>query len=188
MSPGKPVVVVTGIAGNLGQRLLKQLADFDVAGVDLYAPRGAAYGRFERADLAEERSCGQLVSLLRETHAVAVVHLAFVIDPVRTGVLDPDRMWQINVAGTARVMEAIAEVNRMGGQVRRFIFPSSVSAYGSHLPPRVNEAYPLRGHTLAYAIHKREADEVVRSRAPSLGRCSAYILRPHIFGGASVEN
>ena len=34
------------------------------------------------------------------------------LDPVRAGVLDLDRMWQINVAGTARVMEAITEANR----------------------------------------------------------------------------
>ena len=35
-------------------------------------------------------------------------------------------MWQINVAGTARVMEAISVVNRTGGNIRQFIFPSSV--------------------------------------------------------------
>ena len=56
-----------------------------------------------------------MYELLRDTHAYAVIHLAFVIDPVRTGVLDVDRMWQINVAGTARVMEAVTEVNRTVG-------------------------------------------------------------------------
>jgi hypothetical protein len=34
MALGKPAVVVTGIAGNLGLRLLSHLADFDVIGID----------------------------------------------------------------------------------------------------------------------------------------------------------
>ena len=63
-------------------------------------------------DLGDEDSCRQLFLLLRDSRAEAVVHLAFVLDPVRAGVLDVDRMWQINVAGTARVMEAITEANR----------------------------------------------------------------------------
>ena len=41
---------------------------------------------------------------------------------------------------------------------------------------------------MTYAIHKRECDEVVRYRAESLGDCRSYILRPHIFTGASMQN
>ncbi len=182
-------VLVTGVAGNLGRRLVTQLSDFRIVGVDLFeAPADMQLPRFEIVDLGEESSCPQLVSLLRETNPVAVVHLAFVIDPVRTGVLELEPMWRINVAGTARVMEAIAEFNRTGGAVRRFIYPSSVSAYGSDLPGMVTEDYPLGGHTLPYAVHKREADEVVRQRAFWLGACSTWVLRPHIFAGASVQN
>jgi nucleoside-diphosphate-sugar epimerase len=112
-----------------------------------------------------------------------------VIDPVRTGVLDVDRMWRINVAGTARVMEAITEVNRSSDDgIKQFIFPSSVSAYGPDLPAAATEDTPLAAHTLPYAIHKKESDEVVRQRCSALRGCSVYILRPHIFAGASVEN
>ena len=140
-------------------------------------------------DLGKEESTRQLHLLIREVQPVSVVHLAFVIDPQRTGVLDVDRMWQINVAGTARVMEAITEANRVGGAiVRQFIFPSSVSAYGSDLPNAVTEDAPLLAHTLPYAIHKRESDLVVQQRAPSLRGCGVFILRPHIFAGATVEN
>ncbi len=181
-------VLVTGAAGNLGVRLLPMLEGFHLVGLDLKPPAGDVPLRFEKADFGDEASCQQLIDLLRETNASAVVHLAFVIDPVRTGVLDLERQWQINVAGTARVMEAIAVVNRTGGAVRQFIYPSSVSAYGSKLPRQVSEDYPLGGHTLPYAIHKREADEVVQARAESLGACSTYLLRPHIFAGASVQN
>src|SRR6202521_3863245 len=139
-------------------------------------------------DLALEESCRELFLLLREARPVAVIHLAFVLDPVRTGVLDVDRMWQINVAGTARVMEAITEANRDDSIVGRFIFPSSVSVYGPDLPKPVSEDRPLGAHTLPYAMHKMERDKVVQQRAPALRGCSAYMLRPHIFAGASVEN
>jgi UDP-glucose 4-epimerase len=188
MGDQKPTVVVTGISGNLGTRLLPQLADFDVIGVDLNPPTTDLSLRFERMDLGEEKSCRELFHLLRDSRAAAVVHLAFVLDPVRTGVLDVNRMWQINVAGTARVMEAITEANRDESTVEKFIFPSSVSVYGSNLSEPAGEEHPLGAHDLPYAVHKMESDKVVQQRAPALRGCSAYMLRPHIFAGASVEN
>jgi nucleoside-diphosphate-sugar epimerase len=189
MTQGKPTVVVTGVSGNLGVRLLPQLADFSVIGIDMVPPKADAPIRFVRMDLGLEDSCRSLYNLFKETRPFSVVHLAFVIDPLRTGVVDVDRMWHINVAGTARVMEAITEANRNEDSgIRQFIFPSSVSAYGPDLPGPVTEEFALEAHTLPYAMHKKESDEVVQQRAPALRGCSAYILRPHIFAGASIEN
>ena len=188
MGDSKPTLVVTGISGNLGARLLPLLTGFDVIGVDLSPPATDLPLRFERMDLGEEESCRQLYFLLRDSRVSAVVHLAFVLDPVRTGILDRDRMWQINVAGTARVMEAITEANHESTTVQKFIFPSSVAAYGPDLDGPVTEEHALAAHTLPYAIHKMESDKVVQQRAPALRGCSAYMLRPHIFAGASVEN
>ncbi|HET9305862.1 MAG TPA: NAD-dependent epimerase/dehydratase family protein [Candidatus Sulfotelmatobacter sp.] len=185
----KPVVVVTGVSGNLGSRLLPLLGSFSVIGVDVSPPRTSAELQFESIDLGQESSTRTLFELLRDTRPFAVVHLAFVIDPVRTGVLDVDRMWQINVAGTARVMEAVTEVNRSSDDgIKQFIFPSSVSAYGPDLPAPATEDSALEAHTLPYAVHKKESDEVVQQRCTALRGCSVYILRPHIFAGASVEN
>jgi len=185
----KPVVVVTGVSGNLGSRLLPLLGSYSVIGVDVAPPETDGELQFERLDLGEESSTRTLYELLRDCHAHAVVHLAFVIDPVRTGVLDLERMWQINVAGTARVMEAVTEANRLADDVvKQFIFPSSVSAYGPSLPGSATEDSVLAAHTLPYAIHKKQSDEVVQQRSPALRGCSIYILRPHIFAGVSVEN
>src|SRR5215831_19511845 len=105
----KPTLMVTGVSGNLGLSLLKQLADFQVIGVDVREPlRTTDIFRFEKVDLAEERSCTQLLELMRAYRPEAVVHLAFVIDPLRAGGLDRRAMWQVNVVGTSRVLEAIA--------------------------------------------------------------------------------
>src|SRR5580698_5761724 len=189
MDTAKPTIIITGVSGNLGQRLVPQLSDYTVVGVDVMPPTHSTIDRFVPLDLGKEESARELLLLLREVQPTSVVHLAFVIDPQRSGVLDVDRMWRINVAGTARVMEAITEANRNSGTaIRQFIFPSSVSAYGSNLPAPVAEDAPLEAHTLPYAIHKRESDLVVQQRAPSLRGCGVFILRPHIFSGATVEN
>ncbi|MGA7891596.1 MAG: NAD-dependent epimerase/dehydratase family protein [Candidatus Sulfotelmatobacter sp.] len=189
MDTAKPSIIVTGVSGNLGQRLVQQLSDYAVVGIDVTPPTHSQVDRFVPLDLGREESTRELLLLLRELQPVSVVHLAFVIDPQRTGVLDVDRMWRINVAGTARVMEAITEANRTAGTtIRQFIFPSSVSAYGSDLPAPVTEDAPLGAHTLPYAIHKKESDLVVQQRAPALRGCGVFILRPHIFAGATVEN
>ena len=194
MPTPEKTVVITGSTGNLGVRLLHEIPEFDVFGVDMrplpddsLVPNPATF-HFHSIDLGEEPSCRELIDLLRQSEAQSLVHLAFVIDPLRTGVLDLDRMWRINVAGTARVMEAVAVVNRHGGVIKKLVYISSVAAYGSDLPHPVSEDHPLAGHTLPYAIHKREADLVVQTRAKSLGACSTYILRPHIFTGASMRN
>jgi nucleoside-diphosphate-sugar epimerase len=188
MDAAKPAVVITGISGNLGLRLLPQLTEFQVIGVDLRPPETSLPIRFIAMDLGEEESCRELYLLLKQYRPVAVIHLAFVIDPQRTGVLDLDKMWQINVAGTARVMEAIAEANREDNIVQKFIYPSSVAVYGPDLAAPANEDSPLQAHTLPYAIHKMECDKVVQQRAPGMRNCSIYLLRAHIFAGQTVEN
>jgi nucleoside-diphosphate-sugar epimerase len=189
MADDRQSIIITGVSGNLGQRLLPLLGDFKVVGVDLRPPESASLERFESMDFGSESCVRKFIALINDTSACAVVHLAFVLDPVRTGVLDVDRMWQINVAGTTRVTEAIAVANRYGAAVTRFIFPSSVSAYGPETPGPVKEDHALGAHTLPYAIHKMEADRVVQNRYESLGHfTTTYMLRPHIFTGASMQN
>lgn len=188
MANAAPSIIVTGIAGNLGRKLLPLLGEFRVVGVDFRPPDTSHSLQFEQMDLGEESSCQKFLELMKEVRPVAVVHLAFVMDAVRTGILDPDRMWKINVAGTARVMEAISEANRDWPMVEKFIFLSSVSAYGPNLSTPVKEESALAAHTYRYGVHKMEADRVVQQRAPGLRGCSVYVLRPHIFAGASVDN
>src|SRR5205807_7479123 len=112
MTQGKPTVVVTGVSGNLGLRLLPHLIDFSVIGIDMVPPKTEAPIRFVRMDLGLEDSCRSLYNLFKETRPFSVVHLAFVIDPQRPGVLAVDRIWPITVAGTPRVMEAVTRRNR----------------------------------------------------------------------------
>jgi nucleoside-diphosphate-sugar epimerase len=188
MADSLPSVIVTGISGNLGQRLLPMLSGFRVVGVDFRPPQTDSPLQFVQMDFSVESSCLGMIQLLRDVRPVAVVHLAFVMDAVRTGILDRDHIWQVNVAGTARVMEAVTEANREWPMVEKFIFMSSVSAYGPGLSTPATEETPLAAHTYTYGIHKMEADRVVQQRAPALRGCSVYILRPHIFAGSTIDN
>lgn len=188
MTNPKPAILVTGISGNLGLRLLPELADYEVIGVDLHPPQTDLPVRFVSMDLGEEESCRELMLLLRDSQVSAAVHLAFILDPVRSGILDVDRMWRINVAGTARLLEAVGETNRHETVVRKLIVPSSVTVYGPELPEPVTEEAPLAAHTLSYAIHKMEVEKVIQQRAPGLRGCSVYSLRSHIFAGRTMDN
>ena len=72
MGDAKPTVVVTGISGNLGTRLLPQLSEFNVIGVDIAPPTTSLPLRFERMDIGAEESCRQLFLLVRDSQASAV--------------------------------------------------------------------------------------------------------------------
>ena len=150
MANNPPSIVVTGISGNLGQHLLPLLGDFRVVGVDLHPPATDQSLQFAQIDLGEESSCLQFLQLLRDVRPVAVLHLAFVVDAARSGILDRDRIWKINVAGTARVMEAITEANRDWPMVEKFVALSSVSAYGPNLSKPATEDTQLAAHTYVY--------------------------------------
>ncbi len=165
------------------------LTGYDLVTVDLYPPPAdLPSGKFVQIDLSEPAGQTRLGCLLKSECIEAVLHLAFVIDPVRTGIVDVRRMWQTNVAATQRLLEAVADANSNGTAVRLFVFPSSVSAYGPDLPELVPEETELRAHTLPYAVHKREADEICQQMYPRLGGCALYVYRPSIFAGNTVDN
>jgi nucleoside-diphosphate-sugar epimerase len=185
----KPTVLITGVSGTIGVCLLRELQDAQVIGVDLrQPPPSAGLFRFEKLDLAEERSCDQVLDLARSYRPQAVVHLAFVMDPLRSGVATRKAMWHINVIGTSRVIEAIAEHNRMVGGIEKFIFPSSAAVYGPDPKNPVREDSPLQAHSLPFALHQQEAEITVQSRSRTLRKCKTYILRPHVYAGAGAQN
>src|SRR2546421_662420 len=64
----KPVVVLTGVSGNLGMRLLPLLGRYTVIGVDVNPPKTDCPLQFESLDLGEESSTRTLYELLRDTH------------------------------------------------------------------------------------------------------------------------
>ena len=182
-------VLVTGISGNLGRRFAPLLESYQVISADLFPPpTSVPAGEFHAVDLSSADGREKLARVVVDSGVDAVLHLAFVVDQVRTGILDRERMRQTNVEGTRRILEAVEEANRCGTKVQLVVYLSSVSAYGTGRPGLIREDAPLEGHTLAYAIDKRETDLLCQNIHERLGGAAMYILRPHIYAGSGVQN
>ena len=173
-------VAVTGPTGTFGFGLLPLLeADDRIARVVGIARRPfdpTAYGwtkmEYRRGDVRDPDA-------LREAFGQAdvVVHLAFMI----TGVASSDEIRAVNVEGTLNTFHAAAAVG-----ARRFVYASSVAAYGFHSdnPVGMTEDWPTRpAARLFYAQQKAELEELLRAEAALSPELALYLLRPSIVLG-----
>ena len=176
-------VAVTGPTGTLGFGLMPLLqADDRVARVTGVARRPfdpAAYGwtkaEYRRGDVRDPE-------VLRDAfrHADVVVHLAFQV----TGDAPSETIESVNVDGTLNAFDAAAAAG-----VRRFVFASSVAAYGFHRdnPAGMTEDWPVRpARRLFYAQEKARLEHLLRARAARPGAPALYLLRPSIVLGPHV--
>ncbi len=185
----RETILVTGLAGNVGRSMAPHLSRSKLIGVDLYtAELDHPDFVFEKLDVSAAEAPARLAELIRRHHVTQVYHLAFVLDPWRTGALTTRRQWEINVRGTQHLLSAIEEVNSKARQVEHMLYLSSVTSYGPDLPGPVDESYPQNPHTYTYALHKKETDELCRHTHPRLNGCAMTIVRGHIFLGAGVQN
>lgn len=109
--------------------------------------------------------------------ADVVVHLAFLI----TGAEPPGEVEQTNVGGTLNAYRAAAAVG-----ARRFVYASSVAAYGFHggNPAELTEDWPVRpAARLFYARQKAELEQLLVAEAAGSGRPSLYMIRPCVVVG-----
>ena len=173
-------VAVTGPTGTLGFGLMPLLqADDRVAHVTGVARRPfdpAAHGwtktEYRRGDVRDP-------AVLRDAFrgADVVVHLAFQV----TGAASDETIRSVNIDGTLNAFDAAAAAG-----VRRFVFASSVAAYGFHRdnPVRMTEDWPVRpAHRLFYAQEKAELERLLQERAARPDTPDLYLLRPHIVLG-----
>jgi nucleoside-diphosphate-sugar epimerase len=155
-------VAVTGPTGTFGFGLMPLLqADDRVARIVGIARRPfdpAGYGwtklEYRRGDVRDPAA-------LRDAFVGAdvVVHLAFLI----TGGASAEVIRAVNVDGTLNAFRAAA-----GAGARRFVYASSVAAYGFHPdnPVGMTEEWPVRpAARLFYAQEKAELERLLRAEA-----------------------
>ncbi len=109
--------------------------------------------------------------------ADAVVHLAFMI----TGTASRDTIRAINVEGTLNAFGAAA-----ASGAGRFVYASSVAAYGFHPdnPVGMTEEWPTRpAARLFYAQEKAELEHLLHEQADAHPDVALYLLRPPIVLG-----
>jgi nucleoside-diphosphate-sugar epimerase len=118
--------------------------------------------------------------------AEVVVHLAFMI----TGTASRETIREINVQGTLNAFAAAVDAG-----AKRFVYASSVAAYGFHPdnPVGMTEDWPTRPATrLFYAKEKAELERLLREQADAHPELALYLLRPpivlgpHAVGGKDV--
>ncbi len=174
-------VAVTGVTGTLGFGLMPLLeADDRVAHVTGVARRPfdpAVHGwtktKYRRGDVRDGE-------MLRDAfrHADVVVHLAFQV----TGAASGEAIESVNIDGTLNAFDAAAAVG-----ARRFVYASSVAAYGFHRdnPIGMTEDWPARpAARLFYAREKARLEHLLQARAATTaGGPALYLLRPSIVLG-----
>lgn len=109
--------------------------------------------------------------------ADVVVHLAFMI----TGTATRQTVRAINVEGTVNAFRAAAATG-----AKRFVYASSVAAYGFHPdnPIGMTEDWPVRpAARLFYAQEKAELERLLRDEAQAHPEVDLYVLRPPIVLG-----
>jgi nucleoside-diphosphate-sugar epimerase len=109
--------------------------------------------------------------------AGVVVHLAFMI----TGTASAETIRAINVEGTVNAYRAAREAG-----AERFVYASSVAAYGFHPdnPVGMTEDWPTRpADRLFYAQEKAELEELLQGEAADEAGPALYLLRPPIVLG-----
>jgi nucleoside-diphosphate-sugar epimerase len=182
-------VAVTGPTGTFGFGLLPLLeADPRVTKVVGIARRPFDPGAQGWSKLQYRQGDVRDPDALREAFAGAdvVVHLAFLI--VGGGGRATTRA--VNVEGTLNAFRAAAAAG-----VRRFVYASSVAAYGFHSdnPVGMTEDWPTRpAGRLFYAQEKAELEQLLQEEAAQHPELEVYLLRPpvvlgpHTVGGKDV--
>ena len=173
-------VAVTGPTGTFGFGLIPVLQGDDrvrrIVGIARRPFDPAAYGwtkmEYRRGDVRDPGA-------LRDAfgHADVVVHLAFLV----TGAASGEAIRSFNLDGTLNAFRAAAAAG-----ARRFVYASSVAAYGFHPdnPVGMTEEWPVRPSArLFYARQKAELEQLLRAEAALDGGPALYLLRPPIVLG-----
>src|SRR5262245_52828159 len=176
--------LITGGSGYIGGRLPDELSPPEetekIVDVDLRPPpRTWQKHEFVKADIRDRK---QMRDLLERHEIDALMHFAFILNPIR----DEDRMYDVDVNGTQAVLQAASEAG-----VKQVIVTSSASAYGAFPdnPKPIAEDWPVRGAPdFAYAKHKAEADRICQLWALEHPDAVMTIVRPSIVFGPNVDN
>jgi nucleoside-diphosphate-sugar epimerase/uncharacterized membrane protein len=162
--PARPVVLITGASGFLGQAIARRLTGrYRVIGLDRSGPPDPIAGVDSiDLDLANDQSVAEALDAVRTRagdRIASVVHLAGYYD---TSGDDSPLYEQVNVQGTRRLLAGLRNT-----QCTQFLFASTLLVHASGEKGRaIDEDWPL-DPTWAYPRSKVETENVIaRERGP----------------------
>ena len=165
--------LVTGSAGLVGHAVRRRLEAAGVGVVPVDRDRWSFDGVEEVAcDLGDRDAVDRLVAAERPS---VIVHAGGVSGPM-VAADDPVRIVDVNVGGTAAVLEA---ARRHG--VARVVYCSSIAAYGSTAARRVGEETPLHPANV-YAATKAAGEQLVEAYRHRYGIAGASLRLVAVFG------
>jgi UDP-glucose 4-epimerase len=176
--------LITGGSGYIGSRLIEILGAREetegIVNLDVRPPqRDHPAATFFKGDV---RDAGGIRELLEREKVDALIHLAFILNPIR----DEGRMYDVDVNGTQAVLRGASEAG-----IEQVLVASSATAYGAFPdnPKPIAEDWPVRGQPdFSYARHKADADRICQLWALEHPDRAMTIIRPSIVFGPTVDN
>ncbi len=126
----KPVIFITGAGGEIGHGLIHRLAASGrpIVTLDL-APLDTSLARLvQREFLGSILDAGLLERILAEFEVDLVFHLAALLST--RSEFTPMRAHEVNVEGTLTLLEFAQKEAESHGRPVKFLYPSSIAAYG----------------------------------------------------------
>ncbi len=175
-------ILITGVSGYIGSRLVDSLATDPqvevIVGLDVHPP-AVTPSKMAFIDRDVRRPILPIVDRYRID---TIFHGAYVLTPIH----DTRQMEDINITGTRNVLSA-AET----GGISQLIYTSSTTAYGFHSdnPVPLVETDALRGNDdFTYSKNKRQIEALMADFAFRCPDITVTVLRPCFVIGPHLDN
>lgn len=175
----KEVILITGVNGEIGHGLVKYLSktnDTQIVGLDIQPPDDFirdCCATFIQGDILDLMLLGRLVG---EYEIKTIYHLASILSTKAE--YNPETAHKINVEGMLNLLRLAVEQSQWQGQSVKFLYPSSIAAYGFQTLELKNQAGRVKEHqsdfpTTMYGVNKLYCEHLGRYYARYYKQLSA---------------
>lgn len=174
-------ILLTGGAGYIGSHVLLCCleAGHDVTVVDNFSnssPQAvtrveALAGRKAILHRGDVRDAALIRRVIQDTGVDAVMHFAG-LKSVSESVADPSRYYDVNVGGSIKLVQAMAEAG-----IFRLVFSSTASVYGDQVQMPLTEDSPLGQSSSPYGRSKLMAEQILGDLCAADSRWAVAVLR-----------